>query len=200
MLVTLLGIGGWIGIGIGILVLILIICLISWFIKTYNKLVKSRNTVKNQFHQIDVQLQRRFDLIPNLVETVKGYASHEKDILTQFAKARAMYNSAHDANDVKGLAKADATFTSGINALVNAVKEQYPELQANSNFQNLMAELKDTENKISYQRQFYNDVVLQYNNQREVFPSTIVASMFAFKEADYYEADEESRKGVKVQF
>lgn len=193
----LLGIGGWIAIGV---VVLLIILLIIFFVSTYNKLVKGRNKVKNQFSQIDVQLRRRFDLIPNLVETVKAYASHEKDILEKFATARTMYQQASSNSDVEGMAKADAKLTSGFNALVNAVREQYPDLQANQNFQKLMAELTDTENKISYQRQFYNDVVLSYNNAREVFPSVIVANMFGFKEEKFFQADEESRQNVKVQF
>ncbi len=193
----LLGIGGWIAIGV---VVLLIILLIIFFVSTYNKLVKGRNKVKNQFSQIDVQLKRRFDLIPNLVETVKAYASHEKDILEKFATARTMYQQASSNSDVEGMAKADAKLTSGFNALVNAVREQYPDLQANQNFQKLMAELTDTENKISYQRQFYNDVVLSYNNAREVFPSVIVANMFGFKEEKFFQADEESRQNVKVQF
>ncbi|CDC42052.1 lemA family protein [Firmicutes bacterium CAG:449] len=193
----LLGIGGWIAIGV---VVLLIILLIIFFVSTYNKLVKGRNKVKNQFSQIDVQLKRRFDLIPNLVETVKAYASHEKDILEKFAAARTMYQQASSNSDVEGMAKADAKLTSGFNALVNAVREQYPDLQANQNFQKLMAELTDTENKISYQRQFYNDVVLSYNNAREVFPSVIVANMFGFKEEKFFQADEESRQNVKVQF
>lgn len=187
------------GIVVGI-ILVLVVILVSVVISIYNKLVKARNKVKNQFHQIDVQLQRRFDLIPNLVETVKGYTTHESEILTKFAEARQMFGEARQNDDVKGMAVADAKFTSGFNALVNAVKESYPELQANANFQNLMKELKDTEDKIAYQRKFYNDVVLQYNNLREVFPQSIIASMFHFKEADYYEAEADSRKNVKVQF
>lgn len=193
----LMSVGGWVAIGV---VALIVILMIGWAIGVYNKLVKGRNKVKNQFSQIDVQLKRRFDLIPNLVETVKGYAKHEEEILTKFAEARTMYQNAKSADDVEGMAKADARLTSGFNALVNAVKESYPELQANANFQNLMNELKDTENKIAYQRQFYNDVVLSYNNMREVFPSSLIAGMFNFKEEKYFESDEESRQNVKVQF
>lgn len=183
-----------------IIVIAVIVLIILWIISTYNSLVVLRNRVKDQWAQIDVQLKRRFDLIPNLVETVKAYASHEKDILEKFAAARTMYQQASSNSDVEGMAKADAKLTSGFNALVNAVREQYPDLQANQNFQKLMAELTDTENKISYQRQFYNDVVLSYNNAREVFPSVIVANMFCFKEEKFFQADEESRQNVKVQF
>ena len=200
MFVNLINTGLIIGLSIGAVVLILIIVLVAWIIKTYNNLVKSRNQVKNQFSQIDVQLKRRFDLIPNLVETVKGYAKHEEGILKQFAEARTMYQNAKNNDDVVGLANADARFTSGINALVNAVKETYPELQAIQNFQSLMSELRGTEDKISYQRQFYNDVVLSYNNLREVFPSSLIANMFNFKEEKFYEAEEASRENVKVQF
>lgn len=199
-MITLISIGGWIGIAIAVVVVILLIALVVWGIKVYNKLVRMRNQVKNQFSQIDVQLKRRFDLIPNLVETVKGYATHEKDILEKFAQARTMYQAARQNDDVAGMAEANSFFGSGINALVNAVHEQYPELQANENFQNLMAELKDTENKIAYQRQFYNDVVLSYNNLRELFPSSIIANMFSFKAEKFFECDETSRENVKVQF
>lgn len=199
-MVTLLSTGGWIGLGVLALFIILIIWLISWAIKSYNKLVKERNKVRNQFSQIDVQLKRRFDLIPNLVETVKGYASHEKSILEEFAKARQLYANASKEQDIEGLAKADAKLTKGFNVLVNAVKEQYPELNANENFQKLMSELTETENKIAYQRQFYNDVVMSYNNLREVFPNSIIANMFNFKEEKAFIADSESRENVKVQF
>lgn len=199
-MITLISVGGWIGIAIAVILAILLISLVVWGIKVYNKLVKGRNQVKNQFSQIDVQLKRRFDLIPNLVETVKGYASHERAILEKFAQARTMYQAARQREDVSGMAEANAFFGSGINALVNAVHEQYPALQANENFQNLMAELKDTENKIAYQRQFYNDVVLSYNNLRELFPSSIIAGMFNFKEEKFFECDETSRENVKVQF
>lgn len=199
-MIHLIGVGGWIGIGVVVVVILLIIFFISWAINVYNKLVKGRNQVKNQFSQIDVQLKRRFDLIPNLVETVKGYAKHEEGILKQFAEARTMYQSAKSADDIEGMAKADAKFTSGFNALVNAVKENYPELKANSNFQTLINELKDTENKIAYQRQFYNDVVLSYNNRREMFPSSIIAGMFNFKEEKFFQTDEASRENVKVEF
>lgn len=193
----LLGLGGWIAIAV---VAVLVILIVIWGVSTYNKLVKGRNKVKNQFSQIDVQLKRRFDLIPNLVETVKGYAAHEKDILEKFAQARTMYQTARADGDVEKMAKANSFFGGGINALVNAVKEQYPQLQANQNFQNLMKELKETEDKIAYQRQFYNDVVLSYNNSRELFPSSIIAGMFNFKEEKFFETDEASRENVQVKF
>ena len=193
----LLGLGGWIAIAV---VAVLVILIVIWGVSTYNKLVKGRNKVKNQFSQIDVQLKRRFDLIPNLVETVKGYATHEKDILEKFAQARTMYQTARADGDVEKMAKANSFFGGGINALVNAVKEQYPQLQANQNFQNLMKELKETEDKIAYQRQFYNDVVLSYNNSRELFPSSIIAGMFNFKEEKFFETDEASRENVQVKF
>ena len=188
-----MSLGVWITIGVIVLIAL-------YVVNTYNTFVKLRNRVKDQWAQIEVQLKRRFDLIPNLVETVKGYATHEKDILEKFAQARTMYQTARADGDVEKMAKANSFFGGGINALVNAVKEQYPQLQANQNFQNLMKELKETEDKIAYQRQFYNDVVLSYNNSRELFPSSIIAGMFNFKEEKFFETDEASRENVQVKF
>ena len=182
------------------IVVIIIVILASFIVTNYNKLVKQRNAVKNQFSQIDVQLNRRFDLIPNLVETVKGYASHEEKILSKFAEARTMFQKAHSSSDIKGLANADAAFTAGFNALVNAVKEQYPDLQANQNFQSLMATLKETEDKIAITRQFYNDTVTSYNTLLQLFPNVIFANMFGFHDEKLFKASEEERKNVKVQF
>ena len=187
---------GWIIFGI---VLVLVIFVIVWFITTYNKLVKARNRVKNSWSQIDVQLNRRFDLIPNLVETTKGYASHEKEILGAFARARDVYSQANASSDIKGMAEANNMLTSTLSKLI-AVSEAYPELKADAQFQKMMEELTNTEDKIAYARQFYNDVVMTYNNMREVFPSTVVASLFAFKEAELFKVSEESRQNVKVQF
>ena len=186
----------WIVIGI---VVVLIIAIIAWFIGVYNKLVKSRNKVKNSWSQIDVQLKRRFDLIPNLVETTKGYAKHESGIWESFAKARDVYAQASEKGDVAGMSQANNMLTSTLSKLM-AVSEAYPELKANTHFTSMMSELSNTEDKIAYTRQFYNDVVMSYNNLREVFPSSIVASMFGFKEAELFKADEASRENVKVQF
>lgn len=187
----------------GVLIFVVFIIALILFlvgVSIHNNLVKARNKVKNQFAQIDVQLKRRFDLIPNLVETVKGYTNHEEKILISFAEARTIYQKASETNDINEMAKANNTISKGINAFVNAVKEQYPELHANENFQNLMKELKDTEEKISYQRQFYNDVVLSYNNMVESFPKSIIAKMFNFKTEAFFKTDEASRENPQVKF
>lgn len=193
--------GAFIGIGIAIVVVLLIIVLISWMIKTYNKLVKSRNRVDNSWAQIDVQLKRRFDLIPNLVETIKGYTKHEGDILGKFADARKIYDSAVKSGSVKSMAEADASLNKALNIAVNAVHEQYPEIKADAQYQQLMSELKDCENKISYNRQFYNDTVLTYTNLKQVFPSNIIASMFHFENKEYFKVvEDEQREAPKVNF
>lgn len=191
-----LGIGAIIGIVVGGAVLLLVVILVGYIISKYNKLVVARNKVKNSWSQIDVQLKRRFDLIPNLVETVKGYAKHESDIFTQFAEARKMYAAAAKEGSVKGVAQA----ASKLNKLLTFTAEQYPELKANSNFMNLQTTLTDTEDKIAFNRQFYNDVVLSYNNLREKFPGNIVANMFHFKEAELFEVAEEEKEAPKVKF
>ena len=192
-----LGIVGWI---IGGVFLLLVIVLVIAMISGYNKLVVARNKVKNAWSQIDVQLKRRFDLIPNLVETVKGYAKHEEAIYGEFAKARGLYQSASQKGDVKGMAEAEKGLSGALSRLL-VVTEQYPQLQANENFKSLMNDLKDTENKISYTRQFYNDIVMTYNNMVERFPGLIVARFFGFKPADFFAVtDEAQREAPKVQF
>jgi len=188
-----LGTGAIIGIVVAAVVLVVII---GYIISKYNKLVVARNKVKNSWAQIDVQLKRRFDLIPNLVETVKGYAKHESDIFTQFAEARKMYAAAAKEGSVKGVAQA----ASKLNKLLTFTAEQYPDLKANNNFMNLQKTLTDTEDKIAFNRQFYNDVVLSYNNLREKFPGNIVASMFHFKEAELFEVADEEKETPKVKF
>ncbi len=193
--------GAIVGIVIAAVIVLLIIILIAWIIKTYNKLIKSRNRVENSWAQIDVQLKRRFDLIPNLVETVKGYTKHEASILNNFAEARKMYDSARESGSVKSLAEADANLTKALNIAVNAVHEQYPELQANANYQKLMADLKECEDKISYNRQFYNDTVLKYTDLKQMFPSNIIASIFHFKDKEYFKVDDTAqREAPKVSF
>ena len=184
-----------------VVVVLVLVGLVAWVISMYNKLVKARNRVENSWAQIDVQLKRRFDLIPNLVETVKGYTKHEADIFVEFAKARQMYDTAKDANSVKAMAEADANLNKALNIAVNAVQERYPELKANANYQQLMDELKDCENKISYNRQFYNDTVLNYTNLKQLFPSNIIASMFKFEDKEYFKVEEvEQREAPKVSF
>lgn len=179
-----------------IILIIIIILIVLILIKYYNDLVNLRNRVENAWSQIDVQLQRRNDLIPNIVETVKGYAGHEKETLSQVTQARA--NMAN-ATTVKEIAEADTMITSALKSLF-AVSEAYPDLKANQNFMELQQELSETEDKISYSRQFYNDTVLNYNNKCQQFPSSIIASIFHFKTADFFEAQEGSRSVPKVEF
>lgn len=182
-----------------ILIIILVLAIIFiavTIVHMYNQLVNLRNRVKNSFAQIDVQLKRRNDLIPNLVETVKGYASHEKGVLEEVTKAR---GNVINASGVKEMSQADNQLTGALKTLF-AVAENYPELKANSNFQQLQSELSDSENKISYARQFYNDTVLMYNNKCQQFPSNMLAKLFGFKEEEFFEADEASREVPKVEF
>lgn len=191
-----LGTGAIVGIIIAVVVVVLIIAVIN----TYNKLVQLRNKVRNGFSQMDVQMKRRFDLIPNLVETVKGYASHEESIFGEFAKARGLYAQASSAKDVEGMSKAEAGLSGALSRLL-MVQEQYPALQANSNFRDLMEQLKDTENKVAYSRQFYNDIAQKYNDKIEMFPSNIIANMFKFEAAKYFEIINEAEKEApKVKF
>ena len=180
-----------------IIVLVVIILFIGGtIIHMYNNLVGLRNGVKNSYSQIDVQLKRRNDLIPNLVETVKGYAAHEKGVLEEVTKAR---TSVMNASNIQEASAADNQLTGALKSLF-AVAENYPELKANSNFQQLQSELSDTEDKISYARQFYNDIVLKYNNACQKFPSSILARIFGFKEENFFEAPAEERAVPKVEF
>lgn len=179
-----------------IILIIIIIALILFVISTYNGLVKSRNKVKNSWAQIEVQLNRRGDLIPNLVETVKGYASHESKVFDDVTQAR---SGLMNANGVQEMADADNTLSQTLKSLF-AVAENYPDLKANENFQSLQEQLEDTENKISYSRQFYNDTVLMYNNKCETFPSNIFANAFGFKQAEFFKAQEGSETVPKVEF
>lgn len=181
---------------IGYVILAIVIVLVLYVVSAYNSLVSLRNKVRDQFSQIDVQLKRRSDLIPNLVETVKGYAKHEQETLEQVISARNSYVTANTADEKM---KADKEMSSCISRLF-ALSESYPELKANVNFQELQKELKETEDKISYSRQFYNDSVLKYNNKLEVIPSNIVASLFHFEKAAFFEATEAEREVVKVKF
>lgn len=179
------------------IILAIVILLILWVISVYNGLVKSRMKVKNSWSQIDVQLQRRFDLIPNLVESVKGYMKHESGTLEKIAELRTSWAN---ANTVAEKADLDNQL-SGTLKTIMAVSENYPELKANQNFTDLQQQLKDTENKISYSRQFYNDSVTMYNTKLEVIPSNIIASIFNFKPEELFKAESgEARKNVKVDF
>ena len=179
------------------IILAIVIIIAIALIAIYNKLVTLRQRVQNAWSQIDVQLQRRFDLIPNLVETVKGYMTHEKDTLTKVTELRASWA---DAKTVEDKAKLEGELSNTLKTIM-AVAENYPNLKADQSFNNLQTELSDTENKISYSRQFYNDTVTIYNTKLETFPSNLVASMFGFKASTLFNVDsEEAKKAVKVQF
>ena len=174
--------------------IVLVLCL--YLAGTYNSLVSLRNKVKDQWAQIDVQLKRRSDLIPNLVETVKGYAKHESGTLEEVIKARNTFLTAKTPEEEM---KASGEITGALSKIF-ALAENYPELKANENFLSLQNDLKDTEDKISYSRQFYNDNVMNYKNKIEMFPSNIVASMFSFKSEPFFEATAEEKKNVEVKF
>jgi len=163
----------------------------------YNGLIITRNKVKNGWSQIDVQLKKRYDLIPNLVETVKGYAKHEAATLTRITELR---NQAMQTNDKKLAMKANDQMSKAIGGLINVVVENYPDLKASQNFLMLQEELSGIENKIAYARQFYNDTVMDYNNKLQVFPNNIFAKAFNFKEESFLEATAEEKKNVKVSF
>lgn len=177
-----------------LLVLVVIVGLV--LMAMYNKLVRLRNRIENAWAQIDVQLQRRTDLIPNLVETVKGYAAHEKGVLEGVTQAR---SAVMNANGPAETAAADNMLTGALKSLF-AVSEAYPDLKANQNFLSLQEELSGTEGKVAYARQFYNDEVRGYNTSIQTFPTVILANTFGFKEREYYEADDDARGPVQVQF
>lgn len=179
-----------------IIILVIVIAIVAFVIKTYNELVTYRNKVKNSFAQVDTQLQRRFDLIPNLVETVKGFAAHEKELLENVSASRAGYMNA--ASNAEKLAM-NNQLTAGLRNLF-AVAENYPEVKANVNFIRLQDELSETEDKIAYSRQFYNDAVTLYNNKIQLFPGNIVAGMFGFTEEELFSTDDEVKEVPKVEF
>lgn len=179
-----------------IVVIVVLVLLVLYVVSVYNSLVSLRNKVNDQYSQIDVELKRRFDLVPNLVETVKGYTKHEKTTLEDIVKARNTYANAGNMQDQL---KADGELTNAISKLF-ALAESYPDLKANENFINLQNELSEIEQKIVYARQFYNDSVLKLNNKIEMFPSNIVAGMFNFSKKEFFEASNEERANVKVKF
>ncbi len=182
-----------------IIVGIIVILIIVVFIATYNKLVRLRNQVKNAWAQIDVQLKRRYDLIPNLIETVKGYMKHERETLEAITKARNLAQQAASSGP-GARAKAETELSSALGRLL-AVVENYPDLKANQNFLALQEELTSTENKISFSRQYYNDSVLSYNNRTQMFPSNIIASMTGFKASEFFEVSVAGeREAPKVTF
>ena len=182
----------------GFVVLLIIIGVVAVAaVGIYNGLIIARNRCDNSWAQVDVQLRRRYDLIPNLVETVKGYAKHEREVFEKVTQARA---SAINAGTVKDQAQAENMLSGALKSLF-AVAENYPDLKANQNFLQLQEELSGTESKIAYARQFYNDMVMKFNQKQQVFPSNIIANMFGFKEKEYFEIEEPAaREPVKVSF
>ena len=180
----------------GWIIIAVVVVLIIFLVSTYNNLVVLRNRVKDQWAQVDVQLKRRFDLIPNLVETVKGYAKHENSTLKEVIEARNKFQSATTPEEEMA---ASGDLNKALSRLM-VLTESYPELKANENFLSLQADLKDCEEKIAYARQFYNDTVLSYMNKVETFPSNVVASMFGFKEMKYFEISEGEKEAPKVSF
>ena len=176
--------------------LAIIAVLIIYLIVQYNGLVKTNNMVKEAFSTMDVYLKKRWDLIPNLVEVVKEYAKHEKETFNQITSLR---TNSYNSMPIDKKINVNKQLGQGITKIM-AIAENYPELKANENFISLQSDLKDTEDKISFARQFYNDVVLTYNNLIEMFPSNIIAGIFGFKQANMFEANAEERDNVKVSF
>ncbi|HEX7168251.1 MAG TPA: LemA family protein [Acidimicrobiales bacterium] len=180
-----------------LLVVFALLALVALYVVVaYNRLVRLRNRIENAWSQIDVRLQRRYDLIPNLVETVKGYAAHEQGVFEQVTKARA---NAIGASGVAEQAKAENVVTGALKSLF-AVAEAYPELRANENFLALQEELSGTEDKIAYARQFYNDTVQTYNTRIQTVPTVVIARKMGFEEREYFEADASGAGPVKVEF
>jgi LemA protein len=179
-----------------IIILVIVVLVGLYAVFSYNGLVSLRNRIENAWAQIDVQLKRRYDLIPNLVETVKGYASHERETLDAVIEAR---NAGMNANGPHDQAEAENQITGALKSLF-ALSEAYPDLKANQNFAQLQEELTGTEGRIAYARQFYNDTVYRYNTKIQSFPSNVLANTFRFSEREYFEADDESRGPTQVQF
>ena len=178
------------------IIIIILAVIVIYVVYKYNRFIVLQNRIDNAEGQIDVQLKRRFDLIPNLVKTVKGYAKHEKETFKMVTEAR---NLMKDASGMEKKAEANNMLTDALKSLF-AVAEAYPDLKANQNFMQLQEELTGTENKISYARQFYNDSVLKYNNGVEQFPGSIFANIFNFKEKEMFETKGVEREPVKVEF
>ncbi len=184
---------------VGIVIGVVVVLLVIGIVVTYNGLVRLRNQMQNAWSQIDVQLKRRHDLIPNLIETVKGYASHERETLDAVTSARNMAQGAV-GKGVGAQSKAEGALSGALMGLF-AVAEAYPDLKANQNFLALQEELTSTENKIAFSRQFYNDSVLGYNNKTQMFPSNIIANMFSFGEGEFFEIEVPAEREVpKVSF
>lgn len=181
---------------VGLILLGAIVLIVLYLVGTYNSLVILKTRIKEAISGIDVQLKRRADLIPNLVETVKGYAKHERSIFENVANAR---SALLNAGNLKEKAEANEQLTTALKSLF-AIAEAYPQLQASENFRELQRQLEDTEDKIAYSRQFYNANVLDYNTKVKMFPSNIIAGFFGFKEEEFFQTEEEERKKVKVKF
>jgi len=179
-----------------IIILVIVVLVGLYAVFSYNGLVSLRNRIENAWAQIDVQLKRRYDLIPNLVETVKGYASHERETLDAVIEAR---NAGMTASGPHDQAEAENQITGALKSLF-ALSEAYPDLKANQNFSQLQEELTGTEGRIAYARQFYNDTVYRYNTKIQSFPSNVLARTFRFSEREYFEADDESRGPTQVRF
>lgn len=179
-----------------IIAVVIIVAIVAFVIVTYNQLVRLRNKVKNSSAQVEAQLQRRFDLIPNLVETVKGFASHEKELLENVTASRSGYMNATSTEEKLAM---NNQLTSTLKSLF-AVAENYPELKANTNFLRLQDALSETEDKVTYARQFYNDAVTIYNNKRQMFPSNLVAGIFGFEEEALFDAVAGANEAPRVQF
>lgn len=178
-----------------IVIIVLIILLLVFIIAVFNALIKLRNSVKDHWSQIDIQLKRRFDLIPNIVETVKAYAKHEEESLKEVVEARNLYEKSTTHEEA---INADLKLNEYVPKLI-ALAEAYPELKANENFVHLQKELSETEDKIAYARQFYSDSVLKYNNKLQTFPNNIIAKLFGFKAEEFFKANENERENVKVE-
>ena len=192
-----MSVGAWIGVGVAVLVVIAVIAIVAWYINCYNTFIRLKNNYEEAFSTMDVQMQKRYDLIPNLVETVKGYAKHEKETLSAVIEAR---NLAKSAVGVEDKAKAEAAFSGSIRNLF-AIAENYPELKANTNFIDLQNQLKTVETEIASSRKYYNACVKAFNVKVEMFPSNLVARAKNFVKAPLFEIeDKEARKAVKVQF
>lgn len=185
----------------GIIIAVIVVLIVIWAIATYNNLVSLRLRVRNGWSQIDVLLKQRSDLIPNLVETVKGYAAHESSVLTQVTQARAgAVRAAQNPNaSVAERLSAETELSKAIFNLT-ATAEAYPQLQANQNFMDLQKQLRSLEDKIAYARQFYNDVVMKFNTSIQMFPSNIIAGLFHFTEAEFFQVTEQDRQVPAVKF
>jgi LemA protein len=182
--------------GTGIIVLIVLGVVVVWFIATYNGLIRLKNRVDEAWSDIDVQLKRRYDLIPNLVNTVKGYATHEKELFEKVTEAR---TRAMNAGTTEDKAAAENMLSGTLKTLF-AVSENYPDLKANTNFLELQRELSDTENKIQASRRFFNGNVMEFNTKLQVFPTNMFAGMLGFAKREFFEIDEAQREPVEVKF